>query len=84
MFHQARFTPLKQSRGAPSLIRPGLAYFFLVTFAVRNFEIGIGVGGAFTVIGAAFFANAMMLQKAARTPVRRAEPRIPPTSTREG
>ena len=66
------------------MIGLGLAYFFLVTFTVRNAEIGIGVGGAFTVIGAAFFANAMMLQKSARTPIRRAEPRIPPTNTREG
>jgi hypothetical protein len=66
------------------MIGLGLADFFLVTFTVRNAEIGIGVGGALAVIGAAFFANAMMLQKSARTPVRRAEPRIPPSSTREG
>jgi hypothetical protein len=65
------------------MIGLGLAEFFLVTFTV-NAEIGIGVGGALAVIGAAFFANAMMLQKSARTPVRRAEPRIPPSSTREG
>ena len=57
------------------MIGLGLAYFFLVTFAVRNPEIGIGVGGAFTVIGAAFFVNALMLQKSARIPARRAEPR---------
>ena len=64
------------------MIGLGLAYFFLVSFAVRNPELGIGVGGAFTAIGAAFFVNALMLQKSARLPSRRAEPKIP-SSTRD-
>lgn len=67
------------------MIGLGLAYFFLVTFAVRSPEIGIGVGGAFATIGGAFFANAMMLQRSLRLShgLRRPEPRVPPpTGTR--
>jgi hypothetical protein len=64
------------------MIGLGLAYFFLVSFGVRNPEIGIGVGGAFTAIDAAFFVNALMLQKSARVPPRRAEPRVS-SSTRD-
>jgi hypothetical protein len=64
------------------MIGLGLAYFFLVSFAVRKPELGVGVGGAFTAIGAAFFVNALMLQKSARIPPRRAEPRAP-SSTRD-
>ncbi len=68
------------------MIGLGLAYFFLVTFAVRNAEIGIGVGGAFVTIGGAFFVNAVMLQRSLRLshPVRRPEPRVPPPGGARG
>jgi hypothetical protein len=63
------------------MIGLGLAYFFLVTFAVRNPEIGIGVGGAFVTIGAAFFVNAIMLQRSFNPHgARRPEPRTPPST----
>jgi hypothetical protein len=63
------------------MIGLGFAYFFLVAFAVRSPEIGVGVGGAFVTIGAAFFLNAMMLQRSFNPHgVRRPEPRVPPSS----
>ena len=65
------------------MIGLGLAYFFLVAFAVRNPEIGIGVGGAFATIGAAFFVNALMLQRSFNAHgVRRPERFPPPPGSR--
>jgi Domain of unknown function (DUF6249) len=43
------------------LIGLGLALVFLLSFAAGEPEIGVGVGGAFIVVGAAFVVNAMML-----------------------
>jgi hypothetical protein len=71
---------LRWRTAAIVMIGLGLAYFFLVTFAVKNPEIGIGVGGAFAMIGASFFANAMMLQRSFNPHgIRRPEPRVPPS-----
>lgn len=60
------------------MIGLGLAYFFLVSFAVRSPEIGIGVGGAFVTIGGAFFVNAMMLQRSLNPRGMRRPERFPP------
>jgi hypothetical protein len=67
------------------LIGLGLALTFLISFAGRNFEQGLGVGGAFALLGAAFVANAAFMKKSGsvhesrRPPAigRRPEPRPP-------
>ena len=41
----------------------GLGMMVLLTFAAESPEIGVGVGGAFAVLGAAFFVNAALLGK---------------------
>jgi hypothetical protein len=41
----------------------GLGMIMLLTFAAESPEIGVGVGGAFALLGAAFFVNAAMLSK---------------------
>jgi hypothetical protein len=43
------------------MIGLGLALVFLLSFAAGEPTVGIGVGGAFVVLGAAFVVNAMML-----------------------
>ena len=77
--HRERLAMIERGLPPPAV---GLAYFFLVSFAVRNPEIGIGVGCVFTVIGAAFCVNALMLHESARIPPRRAEPSTP-SNTRD-
>jgi hypothetical protein len=41
----------------------GLGMMVLLTFAAESPEIGVGIGGAFAVLGAAFFVNALLLGK---------------------
>ena len=45
------------------MIGLGLGLMVLLTFAAENPEIGVGVGGAFAMLGAAFFVNAALLAK---------------------
>jgi hypothetical protein len=45
------------------MIGLGFAFMFLLTFAARSPEAGIGIGGAFALLGAAFFVNALMLNR---------------------
>jgi hypothetical protein len=66
------------------MIGLGLAFMSLVSIAAGAAEVGVGVGGAFALIGAAFFVNSALLRKSALQrppappPLRRAEPRVPP------
>lgn len=43
------------------MIGLGLALVFLLTFAAGESRVGVGIGGAFVVLGTAFVVNAMML-----------------------
>jgi hypothetical protein len=42
------------------LMGMGFGIAFLIAFAGREPEVGIGVGGAFVILGCAFFVNAML------------------------
>jgi hypothetical protein len=53
------------------MIGLGLAMVFILSFAAGAPEIGVGVGGAFVVVGAAFLVNGML--------IRQSERRAPPT-----
>ena len=45
------------------MIGLGLGMMVLLTFAAESPEVGVGVGGAFALLGAAFFVNAALLGK---------------------
>jgi Domain of unknown function (DUF6249) len=65
------------------MIALGIAFMFLVGFAGGEPGVGIGVGGAFAVLGAAFFLNALLLSRSqpeprAPTPLPPLQPRQPP------
>jgi Flp pilus assembly protein TadB len=55
------------------MIGLGLAFMFMISFAAGVPSVGIGIGGAFALLGAAFFANAVMLN--------RSQPYVPPAPT---
>ena len=46
------------------MIGLGLALVFLLTFAAGEPGVGVGIGGAFIVLGAAFVVNGMVLLRA--------------------
>jgi hypothetical protein len=60
----------------------GLAMVLLLAFAADSPEVGIGIGGAFALLGAAFFINAALLSKSAPPPLRDWQSR--PTSKTNG
>jgi hypothetical protein len=71
-----QFTPARapESRGASrartggvTLISLGLALMFMLTFAAGQPEVGIGVGGAFALVGAGFYVNSVLINKANNT-----------------
>jgi len=70
------------------MIGLGLALMFLISFAGGEGDVGVGVGGAFVVLGIAFCVNGQMLDRAqgdrrpwpSSVPARRAEPKDPPSS----
>lgn len=62
------------------MIGLGIALVFLLTFAAGEASIGIGIGGAFVVLGAAFVINALMLT---RTPAHPSKSAAPPGSAGE-
>lgn len=41
----------------------GLGLMFLITFAAGSPDTGLGIGGAFAILGAAFFVNAMLTRR---------------------
>ena len=41
----------------------GLALMTLITFTGGAFEIGVGIGGAFAILGAAFFVNSLLIDQ---------------------
>jgi len=47
--------------GGVIMISLGLAFMFLMTFAAGEPSVGIGIGGAFALVGAGFFVNSMLL-----------------------
>jgi hypothetical protein len=70
------------------MIGLGLALMFLIAFAGGEGRAGVGVGGAFVVLGFAFFVNGQMLDRgqadrrtwSSSVPARRPEPKDPPSS----
>ena len=58
------------------MIGLGFAFIFLLSFTVGEPGIGIGIGGAFALIGAAFFVNALMLNRS--QPYSPRPPAVPP------
>jgi hypothetical protein len=64
----------------------GLAFAFMISFAAGAPGAGIGIGGAFALIGAAFFINAMLMNRSERFeppipgayPPHRVNPKDPP------
>lgn len=68
-----RFSPARapESRGASrartggvTLISLGLALMFMLTFAAGQPEVGLGIGGAFALVGAGFYVNSVLINKA--------------------
>jgi hypothetical protein len=55
----------------------GLALMMLITFAAREPEVGIGIGGAFALLGAAFIFNAAASNRRDSSPPL---PPLPPLS----
>jgi len=71
-----RFTPARapEPRGASrartggvTLISLGLAFMFMLTFAAGQPEVGLGIGGAFALVGAGFYVNSVLINKANAT-----------------
>lgn len=71
-----RFTPARppESRsasrartGGVTLISLGLALMFMMTFAAGQPEVGLGIGGAFALVGAGFYVNSVLINKANAT-----------------
>ncbi len=42
------------------LVGLGVGFAFLMAFAANEPEVGFGIGGAFAILGGAFFVNAML------------------------
>lgn len=61
------------------LIGLGLALMMLIAFVADASDIGIGVGGAFVLLGGAFLFNGMLLGR--HSPVRHTRPYVPPPPT---
>ena len=69
--------PMTQSPGAVRarsggvlMIALGLAFMFMLSFAAGEPGVGVGIGGAFALVGAGFFVNSLLM--------RRADPYRPP------
>jgi len=61
--------------GGVTLISLGLALMFMLTFAAGQAEVGLGIGGAFALVGAGFYVNSVLINKANST-------YVPPISSR--
>jgi len=53
--------------GGVTLISLGLALMFMLTFVVGQPEVGLGIGGAFALVGAGFYVNSVLINKANST-----------------
>jgi uncharacterized protein YjeT (DUF2065 family) len=56
------------------MIALGVGFFFLVSFTAREPGVGIGVGGAFAILGAGFFLSSLLSSGRGYVP----PPYIPP------
>ena len=54
--------------GGVILIAFGLALMFMLSFAAGAPGIGVGIGGAFALLGAGFFVNSLLMKGRAGTP----------------
>jgi hypothetical protein len=50
--------------GGVILIAFGLALMFMLSFAAGAPGIGVGIGGAFALVGAGFFVNSLLMSRA--------------------
>jgi hypothetical protein len=50
--------------GGVTMISLGLAFMFLLSFAAGAPGVGFGVGGAFALVGAGFFVNSLLMNRA--------------------
>jgi hypothetical protein len=71
--------------GGVMMIFLGLAFMFMLSFAAGEPGVGIGIGGAFALVGAGFFVNSILIARSeAYTPFVAAQfepPRPRPTDT---
>ncbi len=56
----------------------GLGMLMLITFAAGSPEVGLGIGGAFALLGAAFLVNAMLIARNEALTMRSSFPAAPP------
>jgi hypothetical protein len=49
--------------GGVTMIALGLAFMFLLTFAAGEPGVGVGIGGAFALLGAGFFINSILIRR---------------------
>lgn len=56
----------------------GLGMLMLITFAAGSPEVGLGIGGAFALLGAAFLVNAMLIARNEALTMRSSLPAAPP------
>ena len=54
--------------GGVILIAFGLALMFMLSFAAGAPGIGVGIGGAFALLGAGFFVNSLLMSRAGTPP----------------
>jgi hypothetical protein len=45
------------------MIGLGLAFMVMISFAAESPEVGVGIGGAFAVLGAAFLFNSILMDR---------------------
>jgi hypothetical protein len=78
---RAQDTPgsVRSKSAGVMMIGLGFAFMFLLSFTAGEPGVGIGIGGAFALIGAAFFVNALMLNKS--QPYSPRPPAFPPRQT---
>ena len=69
-------TAVRSRSAGVMLIGVGFALMLLITFTGGGEEIGVGIGGAFAVLGAAFVVNAALSARDAPPP---AFPSVPPS-----
>ncbi len=59
---ESRGTSRMRSAGV-MMIALGMGFMFLLTFTAGEPGVGIGVGGAFAILGAAFFINSSLMTR---------------------
>ena len=66
-FSGARLKSERWRTAGTLMVGLGIALTVLLTFSAGEFSVGLGVGGAFAVLGAAILFNGMQLDRSSRT-----------------